>query len=358
MTVTGRAMTVLGELDAGKLGITLAHEHLNLDCAFLCTDACSGTDAAAEIDWAAVRRAPMAYRHNLVLRDEPVATAEVRHFADIGGMTIVDVTPEMTSSRDPALLKRISRRTGVNVIMGAGCYVQAAHPRMLTYADCPELAARFAAEVTGGVGSSGVCPGVLGEIGTGDPLTLGEEAVLRAAARTHREHGIPLSIHMAAGCREAMRVLDIVSDCGVSDLSRVIICHMDVAIDLGLQREVAARGAVIEYDTFGHENYPDSRGVQMPSDRERVAALATLAENGLLGSLLLSQDVCLRSLWLAFGGGGYAHLLRRIRPQLNAALGEPAVLALLVANPARVFGYINDGPGATAKANEKGHQTP
>lgn len=340
------AMTVLGKRDGAELGITLPHEHLNVDIAFLCTDPGRGS-SDEEPDWSRIRLAPMAYEHNLVLRDEGTAVAEVQNFADAGGVTIVDVTPDMTGSRDPLLLQRISQATGVNMIMGAGYYVEAAHPRQVKDGDCEDLAKRFSAEVRNGVGGTGVRPGVIGEIGTGDPMTAGEAEVVRAAAMVHREHGIPLSIHMAPGCREVMRILDIICDAGVDDLSRVIADHMDIVIDLGLQREVAARGAMIEYDTFGHEHYPDSRGVQMPSDRERVNALYALAEDDLLDRVLISQDICERSLWVKYGGRGYSHLLRGLKPMLNAALGDTVAQTLLIENPRRVFAYIEDDGAQT-----------
>ena len=48
-------------------------------------------------------------------------------FRRVGGQTVVDPT-NASLSRDPLALARISRATGLNIVMGAGYYVAAAHP--------------------------------------------------------------------------------------------------------------------------------------------------------------------------------------------------------------------------------------
>ncbi len=335
-----RAVTVLGEVPADELGFTLPHEHLNVDSRFLSTGAMTDTPEA-DIDWAKVKQTPMAYAANLAMCDEVTATAEVYEFKKLGGGTIVDVTPDMTGSRDPLLLRRVSLATGVNVIMGSGYYVDAAHPPLARSMSVDQMARHFCYEVENGVGELKIRPGVIGEIGIGDKMSASEEKVLRAAALAHLATGVPLSIHFAAGCREVMHALDVVEDCGGEDLSRVVACHMDNVIDLPLQRAVIDRGAIVEFDTFGHENYPDSRGVFLPSDSERIRALQVLASEGYLASILLSHDVCLRSLWTRFGGGGYCHLHESVVPRLRATgFNDDALRTLFFDTPARVFAFL------------------
>ena len=335
------AMTVLGPIHRDRLGITLPHEHLNCDSSFLCTDSTAQSIPIELVDPAELRRTPMRFLHNLDMRDEGIATDELRSFVANGGSTIVDVTPIMQQSRDPDLLVRAARASGANVIMGSGWYVGASHPLEIATMSIDQLADVMVDEVTRGKGGSGIRPGVLGEIGTGDPLLPGEERVLRASARAQLRTGCPINVHMAAECREVMRVLDILNEEGITDLGRVVISHMDVAIDLVQQREVASRGAMVEYDTFGHEHYPDSRGRVMPSDVQRLEAIATLATEGLAPSILVSQDVCLRSLWQRYGGKGYVGLLKDIQ-LLGDDVGVPRELwtTLLTVNPARVFAYL------------------
>ena len=47
--------------------------------------------------------------------------------SNIGGRTVVDPT-NLGIGRDPSALQRISRRTGLNIVMGAGFYLEASHP--------------------------------------------------------------------------------------------------------------------------------------------------------------------------------------------------------------------------------------
>lgn len=347
------AMTVLGPLHRDQLGITLPHEHLNVDSSFLCTDPSAQPVLVDDIDPIELRAAPMRFLHNLDMRDETIATEELRSFVAAGGSTIVDVTPIMQTSRDPDLLVRASQASGSHVIMGSGWYVGAAHPVEIAALSVQELSDAMVAELMYGVDGNLVRPGVLGEIGTGDPLLPSEERVLRAAALAHLRTGCPINVHMAAECRQVMRVLDVLTEEGVNDLGRVVISHMDVVIDLPQQREVAGRGAMVEYDTFGHEHYPDSRGRLMPTDRQRLEAIATLADEGLASSILVSQDVCLRSLWQRYGGRGYAGLLGDVR-RLGDEVGVPNSLwtTLLADNPARVFAYLREDQVETLTETE------
>ena len=65
-------------------------------------------------------------RDNLRILDEETSTWEARQYFNAGGSTIVDVT-SVGLARDPQALARISRATGLNIVMGSGNYVQMSH---------------------------------------------------------------------------------------------------------------------------------------------------------------------------------------------------------------------------------------
>lgn len=334
-----RAMTVDGAVDAGRLGVVLPHEHLSLDLRFL-GGARADRRPLAVVPAAQLRRRPMDFLTNLDLREERTAVAEVGAFQRSGGRTIVELTP-IDLGRDARSLARIAAATGVQVIMGTAYYVRASHPPSLSRMTTGQIADRFVSDIEQGV--DGVRAGVIGEIGTGDPLDPQEVTVVLAAAEAHLRTGCPINLHLAGGCREVFTVLDLIEGAGVTDLSSVVVSHMDVVLDLARQREVAERGAMVEYDTFGHEAYPDSRGNVMPRDEERVAGIAQLVQWGLGDHVLVSQDVCLRSLWRSYGGHGYDNLLRRVAPMMRAAgIDEAVQAALMVHNPARVLAFLPD----------------
>ena len=79
----------------------------------------------ANVGW--VRQNFNANLDNLRLLDEQTAQDEIMLFRRVGGQTVVDPT-NASLSRDPLALARIARATGLNIVMGAGYYVAAAHP--------------------------------------------------------------------------------------------------------------------------------------------------------------------------------------------------------------------------------------
>ena len=333
-----RAVCVSGLMEADALGQVLPHEHLNSDSSFLTQAPTLRRVPLEQIPADDLRRAPMDYAANLDMRDELVAISEASRLVNAGGRTLVDLTTS-DLGRDPQLLRRVSAVTGLNIIMATGYYTHRAHPPAIAQATVEDIASRFVDDIETGI--EGIRAGVIGEIGTDDPLHPEEVKVLRAAARAQLATGCPLNIHFAAKCREVFRVLDLLRDEGVTNLSRVVVSHMDVAIDLEQQRAVAEAGAMIEYDTFGHEAYPDSKGNLMPRDEERLEALGQLCSWGLGSQILASHDVCFKSLWYRYGGYGYTDLLTRLRPSMpRYGLDEEAQDQLFVTNPARLLAFL------------------
>ena len=192
--------TVLGDVGPETIGITLPHEHLLIDFKVMFAEPAAAADkgrawepvSLANLGW--VRQNFNANLDNLRLLDEETARDEILLFKHAGGRTVVDPTPK-TLARDPLALARIARATGLNVVMGAGYYVAASHPPDMDRRTVDELAREMIADVTVGVGDTGVRSGLIGEIGTTYPWTDNERKVLSAAIIAQRETGAPLMIH-------------------------------------------------------------------------------------------------------------------------------------------------------------------
>src|SRR5207245_8185438 len=90
---------------------------------------------------------------------------EIILFRPAAGQTVVDPT-NVSLSRDPLALARISRATGLNIVMGAGYYVAAAHPADMDRRSEDSIVREIVREVTVGVGDTGVRAGLIGEIGS------------------------------------------------------------------------------------------------------------------------------------------------------------------------------------------------
>ena len=70
------------------------------------------------------------------------------------------------------------------------------HPPGLDEEPLESIAARLIGEIEDGVGETGVRPGIIGEIGTWEPLHPTEEKVLRAAAAAQQATGLAITVHV------------------------------------------------------------------------------------------------------------------------------------------------------------------
>ena len=194
------AQTVLGPLDPAELGPTSTHEHLLIDflCMFTPPSEASQKHKAYQpvslenLGW--VTYNPFRNQDNLLLLDIETAISEAMLFKRAGGGTIVDATT-IGIGRDPKALAAIARATGINVVMGAGYYVDAVHPAELSEKTEAEIAGEIVADITTGVDGTGVRAGIIGEIGCTWPLTDSERKVLMGrrsgTTRDRRRHSGP-----------------------------------------------------------------------------------------------------------------------------------------------------------------------
>ena len=335
------AMTVTGSVPTSELGPTHVHEHLHIDCRPILglhgypvvTNEPLTICTAAEARWN-----PGGFPDNYHQTDVEQVLAELEPFAAAGGRTIVEVTPRHMA-REPLILRDISERSGLNVIMGGFYYLAASHPEGTAERSTEDLAAEMVDEWRNGVGDTGIRPGIIGEVGTYDPVQLEEFRMLRAAAWAHSETDLPISIHLHPWGFEGVKVLDALVAEGV-DPQRVILGHMNTAIaDEAYQTELLDRGANLAYDLMGFDHSLIGLGKYPPSDYDIVQGMVALAERGHLQQLFVSQDMGgVKTRLLAYGGWGYAHTLNHVVPLFrNAGWGDAEVETLIVGNPARVL---------------------
>ena len=150
-------------------------------------------------------------------------------------------------------LARISRATGLNVVMGSGYYIDLVHPDDMNERSESQIAEETVEELSAGVAGTRVRPGIIGELECSWPLTPNERKVLRSGARSQRESGASITVHPGRDETAPFEVLDVLENAG-ADLSRVIICHLDRTIsDVDTLLKLARRGCNLEYDFFGWE---------------------------------------------------------------------------------------------------------
>lgn len=332
--------TVLGPVAPAALGVTLTHEHLHMDATPLLavhgyTPAATGpfdATAAAEARWD-----PGSHPDNYRFTQDDLVAAELREFAALGGGCVVDLTPEALG-RSPEALAAISRASGVHVVMGAGHYLARTHAAWVRGATVEAIADALVAEAREGVAGTGIRAGILGEIGTGDPVDAEEERVLEAVAGAAGITGLAISVHLHPWGRTGERVAGRLLAAGARP-DRIVLGHATTAWDdaPSLDR-LLATGVSLGFDLFGFDHSLLGVGRWPPADRDVVATVARLVRAGHPERLLLSGDVGVRTRLRAHGGWGYTHVQRHIVPLLHDAGVSAAELeTLLVANPRRLL---------------------
>lgn len=118
---------------------------------------------------------------------------------------------------------------------------------------------------------------MLGEIGTSDPIANDELKVLRAAGAAAALTGASINVHQTLG-RHGTEIVEVLADEGVCP-DRVVLRHMDDDLDPAYQLAPAQTGAVLGFDTFGHESYHHADR-RYPTDFERLDAIRSLLEGG------------------------------------------------------------------------------
>lgn len=340
---SGQVMTVCGPVPADTLGVTLMHEHILNDCRCwwhqpktakrqYLAESIVCIEILGEL-----KQDPFVNKHNISLDDEPLAIAELKAFADEGGQTVVEPTCRGIG-RNPLALRRISKATGLNIVMGAGYYLGSSHPAEVAAMSVDDIARQITREAVEGVDGTDVKIGLIGEIGVSSDFTAEEEKSLRGAARAQVMTGLPLMVHLPGWFRLGHRVLDVVADEG-ADLRHTVLCHMNPSHDdFSYQAELAARGAFVEFDMIGMDFFYADQQVQCPSDEEAAKAIVRLVEAGHLDRILLSHDVFLKMMLSRYGGNGYAFVLRHFLPRLKRhGLDDTMLDRVMRGNPRSVF---------------------
>ena len=337
----GKVISVNGPIDPAELGVTLMHEHLLFTCLMWFLEGSHqgfGSDSyepvtAANAAW--LRENPYHNRDNLINTDWQLTAVELRRFKMAGGRTVVDAS-DTGLGRDVWGLKKITDDVGINIVSGTGYYVDHAHPWYVASKSEDDLAAGMIVDITEGADGTDIRCGLIGEIGTSDPVTDHEWKVLRAAAITHHATGAAIQVHALHELKLMPDILDLlIEDMGVHP-TRIIAAHMDLTTDdRGYMKKVAEYGTFFELDGFGHPC--PTEGVYV-SDDDRVGAAEWLIAEGHEDQLLFSHDIGLKARLACYGGPGYDHIMNIIIPMLqNSGVTSEALTNILIDNPRRVL---------------------
>ena len=305
--------TVSGPVDMADLGFTLMHEHIIVESPGV-KENFPVVDRQAEIEKAARKL------------DDAVAR---------GVKTLVDLTPG--DWRDIPFVKEVVSRSTMQVIVATGIYWEVPHHfRQTTGRSVDYIADLFIRDILEGIMDTGVRASII-KCATDEPgVTQDVERILRAAARTQRATGVPISTHTHAASEVGLAQQDVFESEGV-DLSRVIIGHSGDTEDTGYLRKICDRGSFIGMDRFGIDIFLENE--------KRVATIAMMCEFGYAEKMVLSHDASSYFGWVdpplrekILPNWHFNHIPDNVIPALRqAGVTEEQIRTMTVDNPRRIF---------------------
>ena len=345
----GMVQTVTGLIPPEDLGVTMTHEHILSNAGVL-------IPPPPQASLRALHSAPptletLAYSRNysdvvhvvedVVLLDIPTAIDEVMLYKQFGGDSLVDCS-SIGLGRDPLGLARISRATGVNIVMGASYYVAVSHRPDMDALSEDAIVEQIVRDVTEGVDGTGISSGVIGEVGCTYPLTDNERKVLRASGRAQRLTGAPLLIHPGRDVTAPLQNLEVLVE-GGADPANVIMGHLDrTFVDFEEFRRVAEAGCFVEWDLIGEERsfYDGNPRFDMPTDATRMDQIAWVISEGYGDRVLVAHDLAYKHRLMRYGGHGYGYILAHLVPRMrDRGISDEALHGILVDNPGRALAF-------------------
>lgn len=296
--------TVTGDINDNEIGCTLSHEHLYFDLRKVRND-----NDSYIVEYGDIKE-------------------ELNEISKLGINTIVEVTT-IDMQRNVEKLKKISLKSGINIIASTGFYLHEYHSESMKEMSIDEIANIFIKEITEGIEGTSIKAGVIGEIATSlNNIYESEQKVFEAASIAANKCGCAITTHCQSGTM-ALEQIEIFSKYNV-DLSKVILGHMDLNLDRNYLTTILQTGVNIGFDTYGKTSYN--------SDEDRTKMLLELIELGFENQIVISQDISRRSYLKNFGGVGYDHISKTLNSLLNKNIITQDILnKLLIENPKRIF---------------------
>jgi phosphotriesterase-related protein len=320
--------TVRGPVEVDRLGNTLMHEHVFV----LSTEHMQNYGVG---DWWD--------------EDERVtdAISQLNELKGLGIDTIVDPTVWGLGRYIPRI-QRVAEQTDLNIIVATGLYFDDEVPAPYTMRgpgmplDLPvdPMVTDFTRDITEGIADTGVKASFLKCKVEYKGMTPGAERILRACARTHRDTGVPITVHTQSAIGAGRLVKDLFSEENV-DLSKVVIGHAGDSNDLDYLKELADAGCILGMDRFGVDLFNTTD--------KRVATIAALAEQGYADRMVLAHDASCYIDWFpgeaqetmkqVMPNWNFRHISEDVLPMLREqGVSDQQIQTMLVDNPRRYFG--------------------
>jgi phosphotriesterase-related protein len=262
MSATPMVQTVLGPLDASKLGFTLTHEHLG------------GWTPEFQAKWPQGSGDRAGYIKKMVQKLTTLRNA--------GISTIVDLST-YDVGRDVRTQQEVSMKSGMHVIACTGQHMFAREPMLARTAT--ELADFFRKEIEEGIDGTDIKAGVIKVATRSNEFSAFEVNVLRAAARASKATGVAIQTHTNARLRAGEKQADIFESEGIGS-ARISLGHSDDNGEMDYLVGLCKRGYTLDMD---HMNYGLAPDAALPW-QQRADNIKRLIDAGFARQLLFSHD--------------------------------------------------------------------
>ena len=254
--------TARGPIPTDQLGFVLMHEHIVLQ------------SPGVRANWPDTLDQHAAIQRSVTKLNEAKAA---------GVDTLVDLTT-MDNGRDVPLIAEIAAQTDVQVVVATGMWRLV--PRYFMDKTPDDLARLFVADITQGVQGTTVKAAIIKNASDDRTISGLQDLAFRAAARAHRQTGVPLSTHTNVFEQSGLDQQRIYAEECV-DLTRVIIGHSGDTDDLDYLHRLLDRGSYLGMDRFGLDHFGPQKFLDTPG---RVRVIAALCAQGYADRLVLSHD--------------------------------------------------------------------
>jgi 5-phospho-D-xylono-1,4-lactonase len=309
--------TVLGDIKSSDMGLTYSHEHIIIEESY-----------------------PTVSNPLFILNDVDKVSEELSMFYEIGGRTVVDTMPA-NCGRNVVKLAEVSRRSKVNIIAPTGIHLEQYYPpghwRYFYTAD--QLTRLFVDDINLGIDRHDYGGPVvertphragLIKLATGDNrITHHQEKIFEAVVNAHKESGAPILTHTNGGLL-AMEQANLFAKMG-TDLSHVVISHVDRMDDVDYHRQLLQSGISVEYDAAFRWK------------KEEVNITYKLLEILLPefpDQIVVGMDMAKNHYWKSYGGKpGLGYLMVDFKDELKKRSLEAYSQNLFFSTPARLFAF-------------------
>jgi phosphotriesterase-related protein len=284
-----QVITVLGRVAPQEMGVTDAHNHV-----WISPVECPSEDAP-------------------VLDQFDSIVMELADYLQAGGGGQIDCQP-FGCGRDGQKLRHLAEQSKVKIVANTGFHLSQYYPpeSSIWHMNGDQATEFFLSEIYQGLIETReleepVYPGFI-KIAVRENVHTSPVPLIEAAVRASLESGLAIEMHTEKG-HAVEDFVRLFTKLGLPP-GRLVICHIDKRPDLGLHKELAQAGYMLEYDTFLRPKYRPEENLWPLID--------AMIEADLSHSLALATDLADGSLWATIGGGpGIVSFITKVKRRLE-----------------------------------------